>query len=356
MTKITFNKTNDNFFREVKEKIDDYFSSNKIKRTGNYKIYLKSILFLFATLFSYCMILFVSSAAWVSLLFCVFLGICFAAVGFNVMHDGGHGSFSSKKWLNELAGYSLNLMGGNIFIWKNKHNINHHTYTNIEGVDDDIDIEPWIRTHSNQKRYWFHRYQHIYGLLLYGLTYFNWIFVGDFKKYFLKKIGKTKMNEISVKEHMIFWISKALFFSFFLVIPIIKIGFWPTVLGYSIMSFVCGFILGIIFQLAHLTNEASFPIPSEDFNKIETNWFLHQIATTVNFATKNRAVSWFTGGLNYQVVHHLFPKISHVHYPKINELIRETCAKFNIKYNEYATFWGAVLSHVSYLKKLGTTA
>lgn len=354
MTHITFKKTHTEFYSEIKERIDNYFSSNKINRTGNYKIYVKSIVFILISAISYAMILFFAFPLWLLIIFCILLGISFAGIGFNIMHDGAHGSYSNKNWLNEMVGYSLNLMGGNVFIWKNKHNFNHHNYTNIEGMDDDIDVRPWIRTNLNQPKHWYHRYQHIYALALYGLTYFNWVFIGDFKKYFSKKIANVELDKMNLKEHLIFWISKAIFFILFLVIPMVKIGFWQAIVGYSIMSFVCGIILGVIFQLAHLMEEAEFPTPSKDSNKIEKNWVLHQIATTVNFATKNRILFWFTGGLNFQVVHHIFPKISHIHYPEINKLVRETCSKFNIKYTEYASFWSALHSHISHLKHVGS--
>ncbi|NGX61752.1 MAG: NADPH-dependent stearoyl-CoA 9-desaturase [Chlamydiae bacterium] len=351
---ITFNRKNEIFFDQVKEKIEKYFSQARIKRTGNYKIYIKSAVFALMSISCYLMILSLAFPLWGLAIVSIFLGVSFAGIGFNIMHDSAHGSFSSKKWLNELAAYSLNLMGGNIFFWKNKHNINHHTFTNIEGKDEDIDIEPWIRSHVNQPRHWYHRYQHIYSLVLYGLTYFNWVFVEDFKKYFSKEIAGAKLNNFNLKEHAIFWVSKTFFFSVFIIIPIIEIGFWKTVFVYTIMSVVCGFIMGIVFQLAHLVEDVEFPMPAEGSNKIKNNWILHQIATTVNFAPKNKAVFWFTGGLNFQVVHHLFPKINHIHYPKINVLIRETCVKFNIKYTEYPSVWSALRSHLSYLKRMGS--
>lgn len=353
MSHVTFKRKNREFFDELNKKIDEYFFSNHIKRTGNYKIYLKSaFLFSMATL-SYSLILFSSFPTWALVLFCIVLGISLAGIGFNIMHDGAHKSYSSKNWLNEVMGYSLNLMGGNVFIWKNKHNHNHHSYTNIEGMDDDIDIKPWIRSHLNQPKRWYHRYQHIYALLLYGLTYLNWVFWGDFKKYFSKKIANTAMKEMNVKEHFIFWISKALYFTLFLFIPIYLMGFWQGIVGYFIVAFVCGIILGVVFQLAHLTEEATFPMPSGDSDQIENDWVQHQIATTVNFAPENKMLFWFTGGLNFQVIHHIFPKINHIHYPQMNPLIRKTCLKYEIKYNEYPSFWTALASHLSYLKKLG---
>ena len=354
MTQITFDTKKTGFFNEIKEKIDEYFSINKINRSGNRRNHIKSIIFILVTIFSYVTILFFTVPMWVSLCLCILLGASFAGIGFNIMHDGGHGSYSRKHWLNEIAGYSLNLMGGNIFIWKNKHNFNHHTYTNIKDIDDDIDIQPWLRTHFNQPKYWYHRYQHIYAFWLYGLTYLNWVFVGDFKKYFSKKIGSTDLHRMDLKEHFIFWISKAVFFILLFIIPIIKIGFLKAIIGYTIMSFVCGLIMGITFQLAHLIEDAEFPTPLENSNKIEKNWVLHQIATTANFATRNKIVFWLTGGLNFQVVHHLFPKVNHIHYPEINKLIKEACRKYNIKYTEYSDCLSALRSHIFFLKRLGS--
>lgn len=354
MKRVIFDIANVNFFNEIKFNIDGYFSDKKVSRFGNYKIYIKSIFFVMLAVFSYTAILFSPVPLGILLCLYILLGTVFAGIGFNVMHDGGHGSYSRKNWLNEIAGYSLNLMGGNIFIWKNKHNCNHHNYTNVEGLDDDIDIKPWVRTHLSQPKHWYHRYQHIYALGLYGLTHLNWVFIGDFKKYFSKKIGNTDLLRMNLKEHFIFWISKALFITLFLVIPIVQFGFWKAFIGYILMSFVCGFILGIVFQLAHLVEDAEFPLPLENSNKLEKTWVLHQIATTANFAIKNKFIFWFTGGLNFQVVHHLFPKISHIHYPAINKLIKATCFKYNVKYTEYSGFFRALHSHIFFLKRIGS--
>ncbi len=353
MSQIIFSKKNKAFFEEVKEKVEDYFSSKRIGKTGDSKLYLKSILCLALTFTSYLMIMLLPLAGWISLLLCAVIGFSFAGMGFNVMHDGAHGSYSKRKWLNELVSYSLNLMGGNVFIWKHKHNLAHHNFTNIEGMDDDIDIKPWMRTNRNQPRRWFHRYQHIYGLPLYGITYINWVFINDFKNYFAKKVANTPFQKMNFKEHLIFWVSKVLHIALILVLPILKFGLLKTLLGFGVMAFCCGFTLGTIFQLAHVIDETDFPLPEEESNQMEQNWVLHQIATTVNFAPENRVIFWLTGGLNFQIVHHLFPKVSHIHYPAINKLIRESCIARNIKYKEYPTFFGAVRAHVNYLKMIG---
>jgi linoleoyl-CoA desaturase len=252
--------------------------------------------------------------------------------------------------------HSLNVIGGNVYLWKMKHNVMHHTYTNISGMDEDIDLEPWMRVHESQPKHWYHRFQSFYWPFLYGLTYFLWVFISDFTKYFTGKIEKTTFRKMDMKEHIIFWTSKLAYILIFLIFPILKLGLLPTIIGYSFMSLVCGFVIAVVFQLAHLTEETNAPVLSEqttESGKIEQSWGLHEVETTADFATKNKFIIWITGGLNFQVEHHLFPRISHVFYPKLRKIVKEVCQEFNVSYKEFPSFFSALGSHVAYLKKLG---
>lgn len=353
MQRVTFNNKNSEFFNTLKSKVDAYFQNNNIRQTGNFKLYLKTILLSLSVIALYLILVFFTPPIWLSIVLCALMGLTLAGIGFNVMHDGAHGSFSRKTWVNELMGYSLNFMGGNVYLWKHKHNVNHHSFTNIEGMDDDIDIKPWIRVHSDQKKYWYHRFQHVYWIVLYGITYLLWVYVQDFRKYFTGKIGDTTFRKMSIKEHLIFWFSKLMYIGLFIVLPVFTVGWIKMIVGYLIISFVCGFVIAVVFQLAHIVEDAAFATPDAPVYKIDTEWAVHQVQTTANFATKSKIVSWFVGGLNFQVEHHLFPRISHIHYPKINELVRETCQQFGINYMEYPTVLAAVRSHVVHLKQVG---
>jgi linoleoyl-CoA desaturase len=354
MQRVSFNNKNSVFFNSLKEKVDTYFKSNNIKETGNYKLYIKTAILCASAIGLYSVLVFFTPEnTWLSLFLCSLLGINLAGIGFNVMHDGAHGSFSTKTWINELMGYSLNFMGGSVYLWKYKHNVNHHSFTNIEGMDEDIDIKPWIRVHPDQEKHWYHRFQHIYWAILYCVTYLLWVFVQDFKKYFTGKIGDIPFRKMDVKEHIIFWIGKIAYVAAFIVVPIFTVGLAETIIGYLVIACVCGFIIAVVFQLAHIVEAANFETPDVPNYKVESEWAVHQIQTTANFATKSKIVSWFTGGLNYQVEHHLFPRISHIHYPKISELVRETCQQFNVPYLEFPTVLSAVRSHVGHLKQVG---
>ncbi|HNR48335.1 MAG TPA: acyl-CoA desaturase [Bacteroidia bacterium] len=355
MATVKFNNKDAVFFPSLKQRVNEYFEKNQIQSTGNFKLFSKTII-LFTLLIALYVILvfFTPSNGWLSLALCALMGVVVAAIGFNVMHDGAHGSYSSRKWVNESMAHSLNLLGGVSFIWKQKHNINHHSYTNVEGMDDDIDIKPFIRVHEGQKKYWFHRYQHIYGLLLYGITYFFWVFYNDFKKYFSGKIAEhTKMQKLAWWEHVVFWATKLFYVAAFIVFPIYNVGLADTIIGYVLMVVITGITISVVFQLAHIVEDMEFVNPEGKSMKIESEWAIHQLQTTSNFATKNKFICWLLGGLNFQVEHHLFPRISHIHYPALNAIVKDTCREFNITYKEFPTLRQALFSHIVYLKHIG---
>ena len=341
------------FHVELKKRINDYFESTGKSLTGNSNLYTKAIVLITAFLFLYIHLVFFTPLAIVAILECIVLGVIVAGIGFNIMHDGAHGSFSKYKWLNNAAAFSLNVLGGSSFMWNMKHNVIHHAYTNIDGVDDDIDIQPWLRLATTQKRRGMHRYQHIYFWILYSLLYILWVFVLDYNKYFKGKIGSTSLKKMTVSDHIVFWSFKVLFLGLFIALPIYMVGFTAWLFGFLVFSLVTGFVISIVFQLAHTVEHTQFPVPQESTGKLEDEWAIHQLKTTANFAPKNKFLSWMIGGLNFQIEHHLFPKISHIHYPALRNIIKQSCIEFGIPYIEYPKMRHAVVSHVQYLKQMG---
>lgn len=356
MAKIKFDNKNPEFFNVLKDRVHEYFETKNIKQTGNYKLFTKTAILFSILIACYTILVFFTPASnLLSVAICILLGINFASIGFNIMHDGAHGSYSTKKWVNEIMSLSLNVLGGSSYMWKLKHNINHHSYTNIEGMDDDIDIKPFIRVHPEQDGKWFHRFQHIYSFLLYGLTYLFWIYFNDFKKYFGGQVSKfVPLRKMDLKEHVIFWTTKIVYVFLFLLLPFYFAGVVKTLVGYSIVVFVTGLVIAIVFQLAHIVEDMPFIDTNGTSHKIETEWAIHQINTTADFATKSKTMTWFMGGLNFQVEHHLFPKISHIHYPQIHKIVKQACKEFNVNYREFPTVISAVQSHLLHLKAMGT--
>ena len=341
------------FHGELKKRISVYFQESGKSSTGNFHLYFKAIVLVVGLIATYVHLVFFTPPVWLALIECIALGGFTAAIGFNIMHDGGHGSFSRYKWVNDLAALSLNFLGANIFMWKTKHNVIHHAYTNVDGLDDDIDAKPFLRLCDTQKFYKFHKYQHLYFWAAYSLLYLYWIFVTDYKKYFLKRVGSVPLKKMSTADHISFWAFKVLHIGLFVALPIYVVGFTPWLVGFLVYGLFSGFILSIVFQLAHTVEHTHFPMPDEKTGRIEDEWAVHQIKTTANFATGNKVICWLVGGLNFQVEHHLFPKISHVHYPAISKIIKNACEEYGIKYIEYPKMRYAVASHVAHLRSLG---
>jgi len=341
------------FHSELKKRSTEYFKNKGKATTGNFKLHFKAILLVTGLLAIYTHLVFFTPDALWAVLECVFLGCVTAAIGFNVMHDGAHGSFSRYKWVNDLASNFANFLGASQHMWKTKHNIIHHTYTNIHGVDDDIEARPFLRLCDEQKRYKIHKYQHLYFPLAYSMLYMYWVFISDYTKYFTGRIGAIQLRKMTVKEHLLFWAYKLAHAFIFVALPIYLVGFMPWMIGFLSMSLVTGFILSIVFQLAHTVEHTHFPHANEATGKMEDEWAIHQLKTTANFATRNKLVSWLVGGLNFQVEHHLFPKISHIHYPAISKIIRKACEEYGIRYIEYRRVHLAVASHVAFLRQMG---
>jgi linoleoyl-CoA desaturase len=341
---------------ELKRRVNQYLDDHAVKSTGNFKLFSKAIILITLFVATYIHLVFFTPPTFYAILECLFFGGLIAAIGFNVMHDGSHGSFSKHNWLNKLASSSISVLGASRFMWAMKHVTIHHTYTNIDGVDDDIEVGVLMRMAPTQKHYLLHRFQHIYFWFLYLLLYIFWIFFTDYKKYFSGKIGSVALKPMSIGNHIEFWVVKLYHAAFFIIIPIYMVGWVSWLVGFFVTGCFAGFILSIVFQLAHTVTETDFPVAIQPQNVMPDEFAAHQIQTTANFATKSKIVSWLVGGLNFQIEHHLFPKISHVHYPAISKIVKKTCADFKLKYNEYPTVLSAIKSHVLYLKLMSKPA
>jgi linoleoyl-CoA desaturase len=356
LKKVVFNNKNNSFSESLHAEVKQYFLNNNIKHTGNWRLYLKSVILIPLALTLYILLITAQLPLAVSLLFCVLLGLSIASIGFNVMHDSCHGSYSGSKRINYIMGLTMNALGANAFIWKIKHNIVHHTYTNLDGMDDDIAKSPVLRHCFSQTYKPLHRYQHLYMFFFYGISYILWALYTDFDKYFKRSIHTTPINKIPPVEHFIFWFSKVLYVVFYLALPIFMVGFSKFIIGYLLTCAVVGITLSLVFQLAHVIEITEFTDvkQTQDTNiRIEDSWAVHQLKTTANFATQNKVISWFVGGLNFQVEHHLFPKISHIHYPALSPIVQRVCAQYGLPYNCIPSMLTAIGSHYRTMRRFG---
>ncbi len=344
------------FFATLRKRVDAHFKENKISKHYNSSMVIKTIVMLSAYIIPFILIVFGQFS--MTPFFCLWaiMGFSKAGIGMSVMHDANHGAYSSNSNTNYWLGHTLNLLGGSVFNWKLQHNILHHTYTNILDYDEDIADKLVLRFNPHTEVKWYHKFQFLYAFMFYGILTLYWAVLKDFVQYI--KFKKDGVNTNSPAQNRSIFLkivlSKVIYWSVFLVIPIVvfKQPAVPFILGYLLMQFIAGVVLTVIFQLAHTVEDTTHPLPNEDFT-IENNWAIHQINTTVNFSRKNKMISWYVGGLNFQVEHHLFPTICHVHYPEIAHIVKATAEEYGIPYLENLTFMDALRSHIKTLHRFG---
>lgn len=355
MPQISFATNNRQFHIELNEKVKQYFKEKNISQRGNTALFFKAF-FMYAVVLSvYSVLVFVQpESILINVLLLTVFGTFLAFIGFNVMHDSCHGAFSNNSNINEVFGYSMNFLGAESRFWKVKHNVLHHTYTNVDGVDDDIFKPPFLRMSPNQPYNKLHKYQSIYMMLLYGVSTIFWVFWMDFQKYFTDRVHTTDLPKKKPADHLSFWLTKLFYIGFYMLVPIIFVGFSKWIIGFLIFNFVMGVVMSVVFQLAHVVEGAAFAdAQATGILSIEDDWAIYQLKTTYDFCPDNKFLTWALGGLNFQVEHHLFPKVSHVHYPQIRKIVRELAAKYGIKHNEFNSFGEALSSHFKMMHQLG---
>lgn len=200
-----------------------------------------------------------------------------------------------------------------------------------------------------------HKFQYIYALFLYCFLTLSKI-VSEFTQLIAyNKAGITRQQGSTPRKEMtILILTKVAYLTVFLVLPLLvsDLNWWLIVLGFIVMHFVAGLIMSVVFQMAHLVEEVEQPVANEQ-NAIENEWTVHELETTANFSRRSGWFGWLIGGLNYQVEHHLFPNISHVHYRAISPIVEQTAKEFGVRYIENRTFFGAIYSHLRMLRTLG---
>lgn len=342
------------FIDDVKKRVAHYFETTGRSRHADARMIVKTVLLFTLAFGSYAMILSGWFSVWGMLFFAILMGVGFAGLGFSVAHDALHGAYSSNSTINKFLGYTFDLTGANGYMWKITHNVIHHTYTNIDGVDEDLSVSPLIRLSPGSKHYWFHRFQHLYGFFAYGFATLNWIFAKDYQQFMKKDIGPYTDKKHPPKEIAILIIMKLVVYTYMIVIPllVLDITWWQFLIGFLAMHVTAGMILGIIFQLAHVVEGPDFPLPDDEGN-MEHAWLVHEMHTTANFAKENKLLSWYVGGLNYQIEHHLFPQTCSIHYPAISSIVKSTAEEYGVPYHYHPTLFRAMGSHYRMLKQLG---
>lgn len=347
---------NNAFHHELRHRISAEFKRMERSQLGNAKMYLKAAIILGVFALAYVSLVFIAANGWQALLLSVLLGVATAGIGFNIMHDGGHQTWSKHRWINRLMAMTADMVGGSSYVWQWKHGRFHHTWVNVDGHDSDIDLGIMARLSPLQRRRPWHRWQHVYLWVLYGLTVLRWHLYDDFRDFITGTIGQRPFARPRGGDLVAFVLGKLAFFTLAFGLPLLFHPLGTVLLFYTVTAVVAGMLLALVFQMAHVVEATDFPAPQAGSMQMNTPWAVHQVNTTMNFARSNRVLGWMIGGLNFQVEHHLFPRIAHVHYPAVSHVVKETCHEFGINYLECPTLAAAIRSHYRWLRQLGQPA
>lgn len=351
---IRFNtRTGREFFSQLRAEVDAYFTENQLGRNANAAMVTKTILIYTLYFGSYGLILAGGFNIWVMWGLCVAMGFGKAGLGMSVAHDAIHGAYSAKPWVNKLLSKTMNIIGGSDYVWRITHNRVHHTWTNIHEVDEDLQLAPFIRLSPHAKWMPVHRAQQYFSFVVYGLATIFWVFAKDYKKMAQKNIGPVvlKHRAVDIIEVLSF---KFLYYTYMIVIPllVLDVTWWQFIIGFFTVHYTAGTILGVVFQLAHVVEHTQH-FPQTEDGSMENSWAVHQMRTTSNFGRSNPILTWFAGGLNYQVEHHLFPTVCSIHYPALSKITERVAKQHGVPYHAHRTFRGAVASHFRTLRNFG---
>jgi len=311
-------------------------------------MYAKAAMLVATAVAAYVVLVFQAESTLAAVTAALTLALALVGIGFNVQHDGNHGTFSRSPRVNRLAGFTLDLMGASSYFWKDKHNHNHHVYTNIPHEDADINLGPMARLSAEHPWFWWHRYQHVYLWVLYTGVHLRYLY-SDLQRLFLGK--NDGLSAGYPKGADLWWLAggKVFFFTVAFVIPLTRHSAGTVAGTYLFVSMTMGFIFSVVFQLAHSVDNVEHPAHGD----AHPEWAVHQVATTSNFATASRLATWLLGGLNYQREHHLFPRIAHVHYPALAKIVESVCAEHGVPCRENVTLGSALRSHYAFVRRMG---
>ena len=344
------------FSTTLRQRVDAYFADNDLDRGGGARMLGKTAALFAWLIASVVGLVLLGPGSWLAVLgFGISAGLATAGLGMAVQHDGGHLAYSSHRAVNRAAASVLDLLGASSYVWRVKHGVVHHTYPNVEGVDDDLDAGPFARLSPSQPRRAMHRFQHLYMWPLYGALTAKWFLFDDFRDLARGQVGEHPLRRPRGAELAIFVVGKLAHLSWAVVLPLVVLGWAKALLFYAALSGACGVTLAVVFQLAHCVEEARFvdPRAHQGPGPLVLDFDAHQLATTIDFARSNKLLSWYVGGLNFQAVHHLFPRVCHLHYPALARIVEQTAAEHGVAYTANETLATALRSHYRWLRRMG---
>lgn len=349
-----YQSTQNGFQHELNRRIERFFTQKNQVKYGNRAMYFKITLALTAWSFSLTALYLLPDS--ISELIFLFLlhALTSLFVIFNIGHDAVHQAISRNKKINNALSWVFNLLGGNRYSWYLKHNIGHHRYTNIHSLDPDIDTTPLFRVSPHTKLLWHYRFQHLYIIPLYCLLSLVLIFVFDLKVFY------RNPEKIGGKEYFLQWLILIstklgyLFYMIYLPWQILPLTLLQVLVGFFAMHGLLGLCIALVLLPSHFIGGTRFYRKPTSGCQPQS-WAEHQLLTTVDIAPKSRLLNFLLGGLNTNVLHHIYPKLAHIHLPELSILLEKTAQDFNIPYKKL-TLKMAIVEHFRFLKRMGNSS
>ncbi|MCU0570068.1 MAG: acyl-CoA desaturase [Oculatellaceae cyanobacterium Prado106] len=355
-TRVTFAQ-NVGFRKELNKRVDAYFQSENLSTRDNLAMYLKTAIIFTWVIGSWSFTLFGPPILWMKVIGCILLGMGISGIGFSVGHDANHGGYSRHKWLNNLLGLTYDVIGVSSYLWRYRHNFLHHTFTNVLGHDVEIHGDGVVRMSPYMEHQWYHRYQHLFIPFVYAIIPIYWAIADVYLILVKRRYHDHTITPPKPLDLFLLLGGKCVWLGLTVGVPL-AIGYsWLQVLvGFCITYMTYGVLICHVFMLAHVLEDVEYIQPEETTLQVDDEWAVFQIKTTADFAPRNAFLNWYLGGLNYQVIHHLFPQVCHIHYPKLAPIVADLCQEFGVQYAVYPTFWEALSSNYRWLKQLGNPA
>ena len=339
------------FPKVLRRRLDNFFSDESISPKAGAAMWVKIGLGLAVLAGSWIVLYAFNPDSWKFVAIYLLSGLAQTFLMLNIAHDSNHNAISSTRFVNKALNYVFDVCGISSYMWRILHHRGHHSCINLHGEDDALTGRGIFRFTPHEPRARLHRFQHIYALFFYAMFSLDYVFVRDFECFFFPSHGYLKSTRHPMREYVILFAGKGLYFTYMLILPVVLLGKSPLLVGlaFVLSHLIIGLTVSLVFQTTHTVDTTYFPSDRSEFD----NGVYHIFATTADYATSNPLVGWLVGGLNHHIAHHLCPFVCHTHYAPLTRIVKETAEEFGVPYRQNLTVRQAILHHLILLKQLG---
>ena len=341
------------FYLEMRRRVDAWFRDRGLSKSAPSSQIAKCLFFFIVAAACYALVITETVPRWAMLPLCMLSGMSLFVFAMSVAHDACHGAMSSKRRLNALCCYAYDLAGVSSYITNIDHMRGHHRAPNVDGIDVAIgsDVEPTFRLHPDVPYHFWHRAQHLYFPAAYALSTLHKWFILDYAEIVQDRFGLRTTRRAAARKVGVALCFKAfaIGWAFLLPLTVMHVRWWQVILGIIAFHLLPGVLVGLTFQLTHISEGNAFPSLDRD-GRLHTSRALHTLQTNLDIMPQSRWLNWLSCGLTLHVTHHLFPEIAHTYLPDIAPIVEATAAEYGVPYRKHTTIGSAVRAHYRLLK------